>query len=354
MLVAAAGTPALLHARSTRAKAWWRRLVWISLTVLAMAAVSLAPYLGNSMELVRLRNATLLASADASGFDWGADDMPADFLRESEPADPLYARVVERLRLAALPSDWARVLAISAHLLSHPQLVGTPIQSDLRDTYRSILHNGTGYCGDFTRVFMGLAMAAGMPVRAWSFSLDGFGGHGHIWPEVWNRQLGQWQLVDVFNNYYFVAQDGAPLSALELRQAMLQAPETLHLMPLVPRARPGYEVQAKAWDYYRRGLPQWYLSWGNNVFSYDRAWLVRSLGLWSRALEQLGAQVQGVYPRIHILSTTDNAPQVAALVRLRMHLFVVAAVVGVALVMLLVGLIGGWYAARRDVRVAGL
>jgi len=197
---------------------------------------------------------------------------------------------------------------------------------------------------------MALAMASGMQVRAWSFSFDGFGGHGHILPEVWNRQLGQWQLVDIFNNYYFAAADGVPLSAQALRRSLAQSPETLRLLLLVPGARPGYEIEAKAWDYYRRGLPEWYLSWGNNVFSYDRALLVRSLGPVSRALEQFGAIAQGVYPRIHILGSAANAPQVTALVRLRQHLLVVGALVGAALLALTTALIGGWLTARNSLR----
>jgi hypothetical protein len=317
------------------------------LVVLVTAIGSLAPHLSSSSELVRLRNASLLASAESAGFDWSPDNMPTDFLRESGPVDPVFKDAALQLRLAQSPSDWARVLTISAHLLSHPQLIGTPIQSDLRRTYDRILHEGTGYCGDFTRVFMALAMASGMQVRAWSFSLDGFGGHGHIWPEVWNRQLGQWQLVDVFNNYYFVTSAGVPLSALALRRAMLQSPETLRLMPLVPGARPGYEVQSKAWDYYRSGLPQWYLSWGDNVFSYDSALLVRSLGRWSRALEQLGGIAQGVYPRIHILADAENAPQIAALLRLRQHMFIAAGLAGAALLVLLITAIGGRLAFPR-------
>jgi hypothetical protein len=64
-------------------------------------------------------------------------------------------------------------------------------------------------CASFT----GLAIAAGIPVRAWAFSFDGFGGHGHVWVEIWNRQLERWQLLDVFNNYYFVGIEASPVGA---------------------------------------------------------------------------------------------------------------------------------------------
>lgn len=329
---------------------WWLRTIWASLATWLIAVGALVPHLSSSTEVVRLRNALLLASAEPIGFDWSPDSLPNDFIRESGPVDPFFTDAVMKLRLTQSPSDWSRILTISEHLLSHPQLVGTPIQSDLRGTYDKILNDGSGYCGDFTRVFMALVMAAGMQVRAWSFSFDGFGGHGHIWPEVWNRQLGQWQLVDVFNNYYFVGAEGIPLSALALRRAMQQQPKTLRLMALSPSGRQGYEVQSKAWDYYHRGLAQWYLSWGNNVYSYDQAFLVRSLGPWSRALEQLGAIAQGVYPPIHVLADAQNAPHVTALFRLKRKILVVAGLLIVGLLAILISVIGLQFSTRHSAR----
>jgi hypothetical protein len=45
--------------------------------------------------------------------------------------------------------------------------------------------------------------------------------------------------VDIFNNYYFVGVKGVPLSALEVRRAMLEEPASLQFEPLHPGARPG-------------------------------------------------------------------------------------------------------------------
>lgn len=298
------------------------RCAVICLVVLFVSVLSLTPYLGSSTELVRMRNALLVIDDSNQRFDWTPDTLPPDFKQEHEPPAPLFVQAAEKLGLAGMDSDWAKVSAISRHLLSNPNLVGTPIQSDLGSTYRHIIEDGTGYCGDFTRVFMAFANTAGIPVRAWSFSFDGFGGHGHIWPEIWNRQLHQWQLIDIFNNYVITSSDGKPLSALAFRRSMQETPELLHLVPLVPGARPGYPIEEKAWDYYRRGLAEWYLSWGNNVFSYDHALLVRLFGPVSRSLEQLGGIAQGVYPRIRIPDAPTNRTQVSKLIRLRYHLLV--------------------------------
>lgn len=302
----------------------WRQCVWIGLVVLALSFLSLAPYLTSSTELVRMRNALLLIDEKGHGFDWTPDAVPPDFMLERGPADPVFVEAAERLGLERMSSDWDRVSAISQHLLSNPHLVGTPIQSDLRNSYRGIIDNGTGYCGDFTRVFMAFAITAGIPVRAWAFSMDGFGGNGHIWPEIWNRQLKRWQLVDIFNNFYFRGRDGVPISAAEFRHAILSDPKSIHRALLYPGARPGYEFEEKMWAWYRRGLPEWYMLWGNNVFSYDKALAVCSLGRFSRSLEQMEAIAIGVYPRVVMMVDDANRDQASALWRLRMHLFIVA------------------------------
>ncbi len=300
-----------------------------------LPALSLAPYATSSTELVRMRHALLLVDAappSAPAFSWTPQSVPADFLQERGPVDPYFAGVAARLQLQSLPNDWERALAISRHLLgSQPVLTGGAIQGDLRTTHRKIVEEGQGYCGDFVRAFTAIAVAAGMPVRNWAFSFDGFGGHGHVWPEIWNRELKAWQLIDVFDNYYFARADGMPLSALAFRDALQHHAPDLRLLPLDPQARPGYTVESKAWEYFRRGLPQWYLWWGNNVFSYDREPAVQLLAGRSRALEQLAGTAAGVYPGLMVVSDAASQPARQALERLRWHLWAVALLCSVGL-----------------------
>lgn len=329
---------------------FWKRGVWINLGILVLLVLSLSPYFTSSTELVRMRNALVLLDGTNSRFDWTPDSIPADFVLEHGAPDPLYAEVAAKLKLPELASDWDRVLAISRHLLgSSPTLDGPPIQSDLRDTYHRITEFGEGYCGDFTRVFMGFAVTAGIPVRAWAFSFDGFGGHGHVLPEIWNRELKQWQLIDIYNNVYFHGSDGLAISALELRRRLKDAPNLeLHRAPLYAGARPGYEIEEKFWDYYRRGLPEWYMLWGNNVFSYDKAMMSRHLGRISRSLEQLDAIAIGVYPPVNLLADDANQEKVNAMWRLRRHLYFAAWAAGLSLTLLLVCATGWWFAKRRQ------
>ncbi|WP_088283692.1 transglutaminase-like domain-containing protein [Ideonella sp. A 288] len=275
-------------------------------------------------ELVRLRNAMLMGSDLEPGFDWQPPQVPAGFLAETGPKDPHFVALADRLRLADKADDWERAVAIARHLLGNNPTVGGALKSNLNDTYRGIVVDGAGYCADFVRVFNAMAIAADIPVRSWAFSFDGFGGHGHVFPEIWNRQQKRWQLLDVFDNYYFVDATEEPLSAMQFRQALVNRSPSLALRLIEPTARPGYEIEAKAWDYFRRGAPEWYLWWGSNVFSYDGAALVKLLSPVSRGLEQFGAMAHGVHPGLRVLPDPSNAAQRRAMHALRTQLSWVA------------------------------
>ena len=319
---------------------------------LILSVLSLSPYLTSSSEMVRLRNALLVAGETNTGFEWTPAQWPSDFLLETAPADPVFIAESMRLGLPGMRNDWERVTAISRHLLSHPKLVGTPIQSDLIDTYRQIVNSGTGYCGDFTRVFMAFAIAAGIPVRAWAFTSNGFGGEGHIWPEIWNRQLNRWQLVDIFNNFYFRGDTDIAISALEFRDAMLNAPLSIRPELLFSGARPGYAIEEKMWAWYGKGLPEWHMLWGNNVFSYDQALRVRGLGRVSHSLAQLEGIYLGVHPKIKLMVNDGNRLGATSLLQLRVRLEIVGWTLLASMLALLFSLIA-WSRARRRFSAAG-
>lgn len=315
----------------------WFTVRRLGIGLMLAALLSLAPYLFSGTELVRLRNALSLGPDLQPAQDWTPPAIPEGFLQERVAPDPYFVGVAQRLGLAALPDDWARGVAISRHLLgSAPALKGGPIQKNLRNTYKGIVERGDGYCGDFVRAYLALAGASGMTVRTWAFSFDGFGGHGHIWVELWNRQLQRWQLQDVFDNYYFVDGNEEPLSALALRKALQAKSPTLQFRLLHPGARPGYAIEAKAWDYLQRGLNQWYLIWGNNVFSQDDAWPVRTFSGVSRLAEGLGALVSGQQPEVRLLPSAGNGDERAAMRNLHALLLATAAAGAVGLLLVLV------------------
>jgi hypothetical protein len=267
-------------------------------------------------EAVRVRNALLLAPSGPGDFTWTPDDVPADFRLERRPASPDFKEIVRAL-IDGLPDDWQKALVLASHLAEHAVHDETgPVHSDLSTTYRRI-REGFGYCADFVKVYLALAHAAGIVARQWAFSFDGFGGHGHTFVEVFDRGRRKWLFIDVFNNFHAVAAaTGAPLGAVEMRELLRDLPAGLRFEPNGP-GRPGFIYVEKAFDYYRRGLDQWYLWWGNAVVSSDANPLSRWAARIGGGPGRLASMLLGVQPRIRILRTDENRAQAESLARLR-------------------------------------
>lgn len=313
-----------------------RWLGWAAAAVLVLSPLTLAPYLTSSTEVAKLRNAMVFGEAPRTAFDFDPARWPADFLLDQRAPEAYFVAVTQPLELNNLPDDWSRALAISRHLLTgQSRLTGGAIQAPLQETHRRIVQQGEGYCADFIRVFQAMAATAGMPMRAWAFSFDGYGGHGHIVVEIWNRQQQRWQMLDLFNNVYYRGADGQPLSALEVRDGFLRDASAMNSLPLVPQARLGFRFEPKLREYYQRGLQEWYLWWGNNPFDYEDAQAVRWLYPVSRPLAQLGGIVQGVQPHAVALVSDANARQRAQMRQLGWHLRIVAGLMLLSLAILL-------------------
>jgi len=282
--------------------------------------VAYAAWLGSRpAEAVRLRNALLLRRGSGiAEFSWTPDTVPGDFRRERRAASAEYAAIVRSLGIADMPLDWDKALTLAAHLVERAADKG-PIQSDLATTYRRI-REGYGYCADFVKAYLGLAHAAGLFARQWAFSFDGFGGHGHTFVEVFDRQRGRWVFVDVFNNFHAVdASSGDVLSALEFRDFSAGRRGSVAMRPN-GAGRAGFIYEDKALDYYRRGVPEWYMWWGNAVFSYYGHPLVRITGRVSRRLAHLMAIVAGVQPKLQIYPATESREQASRMFGLRRRL----------------------------------
>lgn len=321
-------------------RSWAGRLLALDLVLLALLAAWVLAQAYPSSEAVRLRNALMYQGTEAAAaLTWAPSQAPADFHFESLPPPPALASALTKLKLAEQPDDWARSVAIARHLQARIA-DGGPIMAGLEATYARITEQGDGYCGDFTRVFSVLASAAGIVNRQWSFAFDGYGGHGHIFNEVWDAATGRWRAIDVYNNYLFVdAASGEPLSALEFRAALRGERAPARIVPLNPDARPGFAIPAKAEEYYRRGAGQWYVQWGNTLVKADRHTLVRSAGHISRHLEQLAAILAGAQPGLRIVDSPESATAIQALATLRHRLLLAgdaALVLGMAAVILAV------------------
>ena len=306
---------------------------WANLGAIGLLCSWIASHSYPPVRAVRLRNALLLRPSGPADFAWGPCAAPADFALETCAPHPVFADTVRALGIGRNTSDWDAALRLAEHLTKNAGDRG-PIQADLQTTYRR-LQQGYGYCADFTKVFLALAHAAGLFARQWAFSFDGFGGHGHALVEVFDRQRGKWLLLDVFNNFHAVdAASGEPLGALEFRERLLDADDTGAKLVKNGAGRPGWSDLSKAFDYYRRGLDQWYLLWGNAVLSYDAQPLVRRASRLSGAIGQFVAVAMQVHPTIRILPTTSNRTLVAQLVALRARLWLVLGLLVVACILL--------------------
>jgi hypothetical protein len=291
-----------------------------------------------STEAVRLRNALLITRGTPTDFTWTQKQIPPTFIVEQHPPLPEFVSAARAAGIDSMTGDWEKALALAGVLTRNARDKGA-IQSDLVTAYRGIVDEGRGYCADFTEVYLGLAVTAGLLAREWGFSFDGFGGHGHAVIEIFDREREKWVFLDVYNNVHAVdASTGEPLSALEFRDFALGRRPAPIIRPNGPGRRP-YSIEGKLVEYYRRGAGEWYLWWGNGVFTYDSHPAVKTAGRLSRTLGQLAAIAVGVHPRIKVLTTAENARQLERMERLRWRLLASGALFAMLLVVLLVQLV---------------
>jgi hypothetical protein len=314
-------------------KGWPRAAVIANIVVIALLVGFVLTKAHPSSEAVRLRNALILDVGTDSDFSWTPHVLPADFLVERRKPLPEFVADAHRVAGDAVRGDWAKALSLAAMLTQNARRF-EPIQANLLRTYRAILDEGRGYCADYVDAYLALAHAVGLPARIWAFSFDGFGGHGHAFVEVFDRSRQKWLFLDVYNNVHATdAISGEPLSAIEFREFALGKREA----PVIRRNGPsrlGYSIESKLIDYYRRGAAEWYLWWGNNVYSYDAHPAVQVADRLSHSLSQLTAIIVGVHPRIKVLATPENMAQVQRMVRLRWTLlFITALVIALSIIL---------------------
>jgi hypothetical protein len=281
---------------------------------------------------VRLRNALLAQPAGLGDFHWTPETVPSDFCLEHGAPSQDFLAIAAGLDLEGL-NDWQKAVRIAGHLAENAQDRGR-LQDDPVASYHGI-RAGYGYCADFAKVFLALAHTVGLFARQWAFSFDGFGGHGHTVVEIFDRDRGEWLFLDPHNNFHVVdASDGEPLSALEFRDSLLGHRGPVRMVPNGP-GRLGYMHEQKAFEYFRRGAAEWYLWWGNAVFSYYAHPVVRVAGRVSRTLAHLAAILVGVQPHIRIYPAEECRDAAQRLFALQRSLKV-GAVGGLLLVISLV------------------
>jgi hypothetical protein len=276
-----------------------------------------------SSQGVRVRNAFLLRRGDVADFSWIPANVPRSFRIEKlhPPLTIMNAAMAARAPEGA--GDWQQARDLVTMLVRNWKADG-PIQADLATTYDRII-GGSGYCADYVRVYLAAASALDLFCRQWAFSFDGFGGHGHTFVEIYDRQRAKWLFLDVHNNVY-ARRIGTeePMGCLELRAALLDGAAIEFRR--AGDGRVGFRYFDKLHDYYHRGAQQWYLWWGNDVITRDVAGIS---GFLMRISGRLANVVTSAFclPSIVAIVTPDNEDKIAAMERLRKHVLTALVVV---------------------------
>jgi len=287
-------------------------------------------------EAVTIRNALVARMGVSTEFEWTPSETPPSFLVDRGPVPPEFAQVAARVASTAddVPAEGFELAqAVARHLMSAPRRVGGPVQSGVGVAYAAITRQGRGYCADFTQVFTAISTAVGLPVRTWAISFESFGA-GHTFNEVFDNGMRKWVLIDSFHSLYFVdAATHEPLSVIEVHDRLLALdglPESV-LIRRIGDGRFPFRSDAMALDYYRRGMPQLALSWGSNVFDYERSMPIQASARVSRHLERLVAILLGTYPKLLIYPEGVSERDVATLFRARDRFLLASAALGLAL-----------------------
>jgi hypothetical protein len=308
---------------------------WLLANAVALLAVGI--WLGSLAlpytNAVRLRNAFLLRRGHLEDFTWTPENVPPDFLVEVKRPPANIEAELSKLTAHGDENDWQRTRELVSMLVRHWRYEGG-IQADLATTFSGIRAGG-GYCSDYVRVFLAAAHGVGLFCRQWAFSFDGFGGHGHTFVEVFDRQRRQWVFLDVHNNVYAVERGCSdPLDALAIWERLQREPSSITFMR-AGSGRLGFPDLHKLLDYYQRGGDQWYLWWGNDVISRDERNQAALFGRVSGRLAHWVGSALGSLPALVVLVTPQNLVQVERMERLRRRA-VTAVILAAALVALLV------------------
>jgi hypothetical protein len=290
-------------------------ILWANAIVLLVMGIWFSAQVRSVARLHRLRNALYARRGTIADFDWTPNNVPAGFIQEIGLPYAQFRDAVTRMKLDDRSSDWYRALRIAEHLVMPARDLASPIRSDLETTYTKI-QSGRGYCADFVKVFLGLAHAAGIFARQWSFTHNGFAGFGHTVVEIFDRASGKWLFLDIFNNFHVCnALTSTPMGVLEFREALMHSSPAIRIVPNGTSLL-GYPIEERLLAYFRRGLNEWYLVCGNAVFFYESNPLVRWSSRISGQTGQVVAACFGRHPSIQILTTPENTQAVDELIAL--------------------------------------
>lgn len=116
-------------------------------------------------------------------------------------------------RARRLMQEYAPRLTHESHYDNH-----IPINAlDLLDY--SLDNAGHGInCRNKAQILNEMCLALGIYARkVWIYPYSGYDNDCHVVNEIWDSSLGKWIMLDITNNEYWVDENNAPLSVLEIR-----------------------------------------------------------------------------------------------------------------------------------------
>ncbi len=300
----------------------------IGVLLLVATALLAAGWIGvhatPSSEAVRLRNALVAEVVDAGTLDWRPSSQPDFYQQESAPPPARLVDLVDRLDLQPGQGNATNKATELAVWLRPEKRRGGALMTDTLSAIARIPESGRGYCADYTQAFNALGYVAGLDVREWGMSFDGFGGKGHAFSEVYDDSNGQWFFIDTFNG--FMLRDSASgdlLSVLELRKRLVEQGEAgLRGVQVqqIPKGSFGFRDDENMWSYYLQGRHQMFLIGANDNLSYDQNALINLAAKVSRAAEQATAILLGIQPRLYVIGSPENREMLADLTRVKYQL----------------------------------
>lgn len=327
-----------------------KNLVLVLLVIsIVITICSLVDLMFPVTEATKLRNSFIAYSGEINDVAWTPEEVPKTYLEEKIIPDQ-FKNISNDILGSKINQEenFFRALKIAQHLMKGPGR-GKGIQTDTFNAYQKIMTEGGGYCADYSQVFNGIAISSEIPVREWGMTFDGFGGDGHTFNEIYDNSLKKWIMIDSFYSLYIKnIKTNEPLSVMEFRKYLTTGEEgyDYEIVPIVS-GKFAFNSNAHAVKYYKKGINQLYLWWGNNVFSYDSNNIVRILGPISRSLEQTSAIIMGIHPRILIISTTENEDEINSLNYIRNKFIALIIILLAQTVLIIVTLILGRKLTRR-------
>ena len=287
-------------------------------------------------DATRVRNALVHQPGHVDDFTWNPSSFPADFRVETQAPPQYFEQFVNSLQINPNMSEMSKFLLAAEKILERERY-GGPIQSNTVDALKKMQTEGIGWCSDYTQVFNGIAHALNIPVREWGISFNLYNGTGHAFNEIYDSKLKKWIFIDTFNAFYVTNQNNEPLSVLEFHQYLDSTPNQL-IIQKIDQQQFGFKDNATAIDYYQRGMPQLFLIWANDVFSYDAHPLIQFAGSFSRMAEQIMGILLGINQEIRLYPDPSSAHQQQELLALKykvLSIIVLNIVLGILFLLIL-------------------